>query len=182
MVDLYSYRSTYGGVFSVLTSVFFHHYMTRTTEEIKTDFAKHMSAFQTTLAWKTASVSELLAPVCMQLSRSKRAFDRWKDRNLFLEAKIIKASNETIRDLLLAKGHLIPPSLLEDAGKLVEHYDRWLEEFDRQRSEIHPDLGTPFVFVGHKGYPFPIESEKQFHKAFRDLWLELYGSNPTKAD
>ena len=86
----------------------------------------------------------------------------------------MKTGNETIRDLLLTKGHLIPPELLEDAGKLVEHYDVWLEKFEKQRSSENPDPEAKFVFAGPDGFPFPSESEKRFQDKFRAYWGDLY--------
>jgi hypothetical protein len=124
--------------------------------------------------WREESVAELLGPMNMQFSRTQRAFQRWNAQNLFLEAKVVKVGNETIRDLLLTKGHLIPPDLLEDAGLLIEHYDVWLEAFERQRSSENPNLETKFVFVGPAGFPFPSESERKFRERFRDFWNQLY--------
>jgi hypothetical protein len=88
---------------------------------------------------------------------------------------VIREGNLAIRDLLLQKGHLIPPELLEDAGLLVEHYDRWLEEYEKQRLAEHPDLDAPFTFVGPQGYPFPGKADRRFRAAFKSLWVELYG-------
>ena len=124
--------------------------------------------------WKEECVSRLLGPLYMQFDRTKRAFDRWNSKNLFLEATVVRRGNETIRDLLLENGHLIPPDLLNDAGKLVEHYDVWLEKFEKQRSAENPDLETPFVFVGPDGYPFPRDSERSFREKFHDYWGDLY--------
>jgi hypothetical protein len=70
---------------------------------------------------------------------------------------------------------LIPPELLEDAGKLVEHYDVWLEKFEKQRLAEQPDLETPFTFVGPEGYPFPRQSAQRFKDKFREYWGQLYG-------
>jgi hypothetical protein len=113
----------------------------------------------------------------MQLDRTKRAFDRWTDKSPFIEKKIIGEGNKTIRDLLLGKGHLIPPNLLNDAGRLVEHYDRWLEEFEKKRLAENPDLETRFIFVGPAGFPFPTDSDERFRQAFQSLWKELYGAD-----
>lgn len=78
-------------------------------------------------------MTELLGPVAIQLDRTQRAFQRWQAHNVFLESKVIREGNLAIRDLLLLKPHLMPPDLLTDAGLLIEHYDRWLEEFARVR-------------------------------------------------
>lgn len=142
--------------------------------EIKNQSEKNLEIFQSKRTWKENSISELLGPLYLQFDRTNRAMHRWKSQNLYLEAKVIKVGNLAIRDLLLTKSHLIPPELLEDAGKLVEHYDRWLEEFENIRGSEKPDLETPFVFVGHKEFPFPKVAEVKFLKAFHDTWKELY--------
>lgn len=110
----------------------------------------------------------------MQMERTRRAFDCYTAKNIFLEAKVLRDGNLTIRDLLLTTPHLIPPALLDDASRLVEHYDRWLEEYERVRSAENPDLDSPFVFVGPKGFPFPSDAETRFHQAFKEYWNELY--------
>jgi hypothetical protein len=120
--------------------------------------------------------SELLAPVVMQLERTKHAFDRWQSKNLYLESEIIRKGNLAIRDLLLAKAHLIPPDLAADAQALVTHYDRWLEEYERVRGGAEPDLEEPFIFVGPKGYPFPVRAEQRFRECFEQLRQTLYGN------
>lgn len=153
-----------GAVVSSVMGLIFHKYVTRAEQEIKSQ-----------RVWKEEAVSELLGPVNMQLDRTKRAFDRWTSKNLYLEAKVIKEGNETIRDLLLTKGHLIPPELLEDAGKLIEHYDVWLEKFEKQRKAEKPDLESSFTFVGPEGYPFPRQSANRFQEKFQEYWKELYG-------
>lgn len=154
-----------GTVVSAVMGIMFKSYLTKVEQEIKSR-----------RTWKEESVAELLGPVNMQLDRTNRAFGRWREKSVYLEAKIIKQGNETILDLLLTKGYLIPPELLQDAGQLIEHYDVWLEEFDRQRVATNPDLETPFVFAGPLGYPFPRESADRFQAKFAEYWAELYGS------
>ena len=83
--------------------------------------------------------------------------------------EVIREGNLAIRDLLLTKGYLIPPELLNDAGMLVEHYDRWLEEFEKKRSSEEPDLDSAFVFVGPQGFRFPSESEAKFKDKFGEI-------------
>ena len=152
-----------GTFVSAVAGVLFTGYVTRVTEEVRSQ-----------RSWKERSVAELLGPMNIQFDRTKRAFDRWKEKNLYLEAKVIKVGNETIRDLLLTKGYLIPPELLEDAGKLVEHYDVWLEIFERQRGGKEPDLKSKFVFAGPEGFLFPREAEARFRETYRRYWKELY--------
>ena len=143
--------------------------------EIKRQFDERFREFESTRLWKESCLSQLLGPAVMQLKRTKRAFNRWNSKNLYLEAKIVREGNETIRDLILSKGHLIPPELMEHAEKLVEHYDRWLEEFDTKRAREFPDNDDAFVFVGTQGFPFPSDAEEKIIDTFRKLQRELYG-------
>jgi hypothetical protein len=117
----------------------------------------------------------LLGQLCIQFGRTKRAFQRYNDTNLFLEAKVLKESNERIRDLLLEKPYLIPPELIEDAIRLIEHYHVWLDEFYKQRDSENPNLKAKFIFVRKKGFYFPRDSEQRFKDKYFELWNELYG-------
>ncbi len=154
-----------GGVVSAVIGILFKGLITRVEAEIRSR-----------RTWKEESVAELLAPLNMQFDRTKRALDRWHSKNLFLEAKVVGEGNRIIRDLLLNKGHLIPPELLENAGKLVEHYDVWLENFEKQRCSEAPDLETRFIFAGPDGFPFPSESENGFRRIYRQYWHDLYAA------
>lgn len=156
-------------VVSAVIGVMFQGYRTRTETRVKSQYS-----------WKEQSVTDLLAPLNMQFDRTERAFNRWGEKNLYLEMKVVKVGNETIRDILLTKGHLIPPDLRVDAGKLIEHYDVWLEKFEKQRLTENPDLNAPFVFVGPDGYPFPSAAEKNFRDTFKAYWHDLYGSSNKK--
>ena len=155
-----------GGLVTAILGFLLQRRTARIEGQIKDQYDKSLSLFQSTLSWKVQSVSELLGPMYIQLDRTKRAFNRWEKKNIYLEAKVIREGNLAIRDLLLSKGHLIPPELLEDAGLLIEHYDRRLEQYDRLRGGEEPDLNAAFVFVGPEGYPFPVESEKRFLNVF----------------
>lgn len=150
-------------VVSTVIGIALHGFKTRAEARAKSQYS-----------WKEQSVTELLAPLNMQFERTERAFGRWNSKNLYLEMKVVKVGNETIRDLLLTKGHLIPPDLRAEAGSLVEHYDVWLEKFEKQRLSENPDLDAPFVFVGPDGYPFPSKAERKFRETFKSYWDDLY--------
>lgn len=148
---------------------------TRTVEsEIKANFDRQLKIFESTRSWKEQALFELLGPVVMQLQRTKHAFERWKVKDLGLEAMVIRTGNLTIRDLLLGKGHLIPATLHEDAMRLVAHYDAWLLKFDELRGDRDKTDQSPFVFVGPDGYPFPRASQDRIIDAFFALRHELY--------
>lgn len=142
---------------------------------IKEEFDQRITTFKSSREWKEQSVSELLGPIYMQLDRSNRALKHYKGNNYYLEEKVMANANLCIRDLLISRPHLIPPDLLEEATLLIEHYDRWLEEFDRVRGGSEPDLNKPFVFVGAQGFPFPKNAEESFKKAYLGIWGDLYG-------
>ena len=148
---------------------------TKVTEEVRSQFKTAFEVFRSQRGWKEQSLAEFLGPINMQLRRTKLAFMRWDDFNLYLEMTIIAKGNETARDLLLNKGHLIPPELMDCASKLIEHYDVWLEKFKRERLSQKPDLETKFIFTGPDGYPFPSECGTKFRQKYKELWKEVYG-------
>jgi hypothetical protein len=120
-------------------------------------------------------LSELFGPMVMQLERTKRAFHRWSKRNPYLEGQVIKVGNETVPGLLLHRGDLIPADLMGDAAAFVEHYDAWLEEFDRWRTARDAGEASPdFIFSGPAGHPFPHLAEEHFRERFEALRRELY--------
>jgi hypothetical protein len=163
-----------GAVMSTVLGYLFLERTKRTEEEIKAQFQKSLEEFRSQRAWRERSLGELLAPVVMQLRRTKRALDRWEKQNLYLEMKVMREGNITVRDLLLGKGHLIPPSLAECADRLIEHYDVWLEEFERTRLAKKPDLKTKFVFAASKGYAFPKDCDQAFRDEFERMFKEVY--------
>ena len=115
---------------------------------------------------------ELLKPLVQQLDRTAEAFKRYSPRNFAVEAEL-RYGNRRARDLLVEKRDLIPDHLREDAARLAEHYEVWLQEYVRIRVGEKPDLETPFVFAGAKGYPFPAESEERFRAEFEKYRREL---------
>lgn len=115
----------------------------------------------------------LLVPLVVQLDRTKDAFDRWGDRNLALESQTIRDGNLKARNLLEKHSQLVPPELQEARRKLVEHYDRWLEEYQKLREETKSK--EPFVFVGPKGYPFPTDAEGYFRARLEYVRSQLGG-------
>lgn len=154
---------------------------TRQIEEaVRQDSEKNIQRFISTREKQEEMLTALIGPICMHLHRTKRAFMRYKDSNAYLEAEVLYKGNSHARDLILQKGYLLDAELLHEAVKLLEHYDAWLEEYSRQRSDPYTP-GARFVFAGPKGYPFPAEAEKAFMHACRDLRMELYGQELDEA-
>ena len=164
-----------GAVVSAILGLFFQRYLKSVEARINEELQRNVEVFRTTRAWQEAAIAELLGPMVMQFDRIKRAFNRYQRKNIYLETKVIAEGNSTIKTLLLSRGHLIPTELIDDAGRLVEHFDVWLEEFERVRDEKKPELETPFVFVGPKGFGFPTRSEQKFIEAFHRLRNKVCG-------
>src|SRR6266403_1743780 len=102
--------------------------------------------FRSRRTWKEKSVAELLGPLYMQFERTKRAFNRYSVKNTYLEAQVLREGNLAIRDLLIRNVYLIPPHLVEDAARLVAHYDRWLEQYELLRSSPNSQPNSPVCF------------------------------------
>lgn len=133
--------------------------------EIGARFDEQLSVFQSTRLWRERALAELFGPLQMNFARTGAAFPRWDRKNLYLEGQVVRTGNETIRDLLLAKGHLIPPHLVESATQLVVHYDVWMEAYDRLRRSSEGDDGSAFVFVGPAGYPLPRTPRRRLRRS-----------------
>ena len=159
-----------GSVISAVTGIILYRRSKTIESEVKHQFQKQFTLFQSKRNWEEQTISELLGPLYIQFDRTKRAFDKWDGKNLYLEANVIREGNTVIRDLLLTKGHLIPPDLFEHAGKLIDHYDNWLEEFDRIRVKKESGENVTFVFT----YDFPRDSVNAFKESFQILRGELY--------
>ena len=163
----------------------------RSSEQVLTEFLSRREA-------KEKILNDLIGPVVMNLHRTAQAFKRYscastetsvQDEDMsgkgsfgqaskwaqpdtrYLEVEILKRANENIRDILLAKGYWLDGELLEHSIELIEHYDAWLEEWDKRRSNGSKE-GK--VWAGPQGYPFPIEAEAAFIKECKRIRSELY--------
>jgi hypothetical protein len=122
---------------------------------------------------KRSLVLELLLPMKVHFERTRDAFRRWTDNppptpNLVIEDAIME-SNSTIRDLLKAKWYMIPAELQDDALLLIQHYDAWMDEYERLRPDGIRNPDVPYVFVGPQGTPFPREAERNFMLRYEEL-------------
>lgn len=141
-------------------------------ELIRDELARNQLRFKSTREREEEVLGELLGPVSWQLQRTRRGFEAWTSPDRFIENRIIREANVAARELLFAKGHLLPPEYWGDAHTLIEHYDRWLQEYEDVRAKGRSEEG--FVFVGPKGFPFPREAEERLQEYFRASWSRLY--------
>ena len=167
-----------GSVIAAVLGVLTRKRLLTLESEIEDRFRKAVEARQS--QW--ALLSEVLGPVCAHLRRTNMAFARWRELNLFLEQQIIAESNAEIRRILLQKYHLLTPDLRSPAMALIEHYDMWFEEFERQRRSQKPSAGTAaFVFAGPQGYPFPRSAEQMFEEALTLVHSKLLGADSLRS-
>jgi hypothetical protein len=159
-----------GGVIAAVLGLVTHRHSLRQKSEIEDQFRRLVETRES----RWALLQEVLGPVNAHLARTRLAFGRWREQNLFLEQQIIYESNAEIRRILLAKYHLLTPELRPHAMELVQHFDRWFEEFEKQRRAQTPsDGGASFVFVGPQGYPFPRAAEEAFTAALDQTYTQL---------
>lgn len=170
------WQVTLGGLLgSGLATTLLGMILARRIQRIQRQVEEEFNTRQSRRDYQRQALFELFGPSKMQFLRTKRAFDRWRDRNDFLEEQVVRAGNLAIRNLLLEKGHLIPPDLINHAESLIEHYDAWLEAFERERgSGKKANLEVKRIFVGPAGYPFPKDAEKAFRARADQLQRELF--------
>jgi hypothetical protein len=125
-------------------------------------------------AWKESSLLHVFGPLRLEFERTKAAFRRLKPHDNWIEANVMKASNTRIRDMLLENGHLIPPDLVDDAAALIEHYDVYLQEYDRVRESEDASRIEAYIFAGPKGFPFPKHAQGRMIEHYEELLTELY--------
>ncbi len=165
-------------VTTVLTSgiaYYFHKKTERGTAEVKREFERLAQIQSSDFEWRK-KVTELLGQVYIHLNRSRMAFEhtysRLQEYDAVFEDEVIYHSNKLLRDTLLANGNHLPPELLEQASKLIKHYDAWLVKYEKLRKQ-QKDNSTVQIYVGPDGYPFPIDAEELFKEKYQELFREL---------
>lgn len=139
----------------------------RMKKTIEEEFKKRDKFFEVQFNFKLRALEELLAPVKLQLIRSKITLSGYDANNEYRE-KILKECNETIRHLLLEKGHLIPADLIPYAEKFISHYDEWLQAY-RTHRELQNKPEVSHVFT----YNFPHDAERAFTEKYNAYRNEL---------
>ena len=167
-----------GGVIAALMTLVAHKYQTHTEEAIKAEFAEIRSA----RAWREKILATVVGPVVMHLDRTDRVSRRYrqdaaKKKPSYLDARTMRESNEAVRAILLANGHLIPEELREHSHRLIEHYDVWIRRFDEKAAAGTPAPDTPFdiQFVEPR---FPRDATDAFRRVYESMRGELLGLEP----
>ena len=76
-----------GTVVSAMLGLIFHQRLKSIEARLNEELQRNVEIFRTTRAWQEAAISELLGPMVMQFDRVKRAFNRYKAKNIYLETK-----------------------------------------------------------------------------------------------
>lgn len=133
--------------------------------------------------WRERSLVEVVGPVTMHLSRTSHIAELYREGGhrekgtSYLQAQLLRESNERVRSILISRGHLIPDSLQSHARALVRHYDAWLLRFD---AELAGRAGEPLSLdakfdIGFSRPEFPEDAPAAFEQVHRRLRAELYG-------
>lgn len=152
---------------SGILGFFFMQREERMKKTIEEEFKKRDKFFDVRFNFKLRVLEEVLAPIKLQLIRSKTTLSSYDANNEYRE-KILKECNEKIRDLLLEKGHLIPQELMPAAEKFITHYDEWLQAYKETR-KLRADDTARHVFT----YNFPHDAKKAFNETYNAYRKEL---------
>jgi hypothetical protein len=123
------------------------------------------------VAWKEASLEKVVAPVVLNLERTRIAYDRYTRVRSFGFASMLYESNKRNRELLLTNGHLLPDELLEPSNCLVAHYDIWIQRYEATLKDknLQPDDKFELGFADLSFEPcseFPKASSEKFQQTF----------------
>lgn len=113
---------------------------------------------------------ELLAPLKVQLDRTREALERWQAQDENTE-RFVKQSNEYIRDLLISRAYLIPKDLQGAANQLLVHYNNWFKKYDDVYKDGIRDPKVSHVFTRD----FPHEAERQILAKYDALRSKTIG-------
>jgi|TARA_B110000879_G_C11182935_1_gene519525 hypothetical protein len=111
---------------------------------------------------------DVLGKVSLNFERSKIAYENYiREGKIYLHARILKESNQRIRDLLLENAHILKNNLRDDAVDLITHYDIWFEMWNDLKQKIAPELYDVFIFENK--FKFPKEAEKRLKEEFSKI-------------
>lgn len=163
-------------LFTSAIAYFFHKRTERQNAVLKREFEQLSSKDNSHFEWRKNTV-ELLGQVYIHLNRLglgfQNKYSKIPEYDSYYEDEIIFKSNQHIRDLLINNGHFLPPELLDEASKLIEHFDVWLTKYNQIRS-IDKDTKTTQIYVGPDGFRFPENAERLFKEKYVEMFNDLH--------
>ena len=116
---------------------------------------------------------EFLGKLVILFGRSKITYKQYIENNRsFTYAKILRETNTQLRNELIGKSYLLSHELRQEALKLINHYDFWLQRWDDLFSSDTFKLDDTFVFSNN--CTFPKESEDKLIKEFSNSEKKRY--------
>ncbi|MCK5537579.1 MAG: hypothetical protein KAI79_12185 [Bacteroidales bacterium] len=113
-----------------------------------------------------------LGEISIEFKRSGITYKEYiESGNKFIYARILKESNTNIRNLLLHNSFLLSEELQDDALKLINHYDIWMEKWNELYNK--KALGLEDIFIFQNKHLFPRESEQKLMNKYNELKKEL---------
>jgi hypothetical protein len=99
-------------------------------------------------------VVNFLGVVITQINRSNFAYKSYiESGNIFMYAKILKTSNDELRDLLVSKSHLLPLERYRNALALIHHIDVWSVLWEDAFLLLSPSINSVFKFDNEVNFP-----------------------------
>lgn len=155
---------------------FFHKKTERQNAVLKREFDELSKKDTVHFEWRKNTV-ELLGQVYIHLNRIssgfKNKYSKMKEYDPYYEDEIMYYSNKHIRDVLINNGHYLPPELLDEANKLIEHFDIWLSKYNQIRS-VEKNDQIKQIYVGPDGFRFPENAEKMFKEKYIEMFNILH--------
>tara|TARA_R110002050_G_scaffold13971_2_gene44467 strand:+ start:12198 stop:12557 length:360 start_codon:yes stop_codon:yes gene_type:complete len=113
---------------------------------------------------------ELLYAIVFQMERAQRAYQYYRNEQVYLHACNIYKGNNEMASLLTRYGWKLDNEIYEGSLDLLEHLDVWLEQFYHLKSELNPSPQTKFIFERFKGTrPFPQGFRQQIEKELKKV-------------
>jgi|AntAceMinimDraft_12_1070368.scaffolds.fasta_scaffold35485_2 hypothetical protein len=97
---------------------------------------------------------DFIGEIKTQLDRLHLAYKAYiNGGKIFLYAKILKTSNDELRDLLIRKTHLLPIEQIPNAVALIHHIDVWSTLWEDAYLSLKPSMFSVFVFNNEVNFP-----------------------------
>jgi hypothetical protein len=102
----------------------------------------------------TANSFDFLGIAQTLLDRAALAYRAYMHNGrVFLYARIMKDSNDQLREVMIQNTHILPPAQRQDALALIHHIDVWSAIWEQTFSQEKPALNSAFVFENSVNFP-----------------------------
>jgi len=117
---------------------------------------------------------QLIAPLYLLLQLSGKSYQQYLDNKIYLNAAILRRTNQRICKLLYQSLALVPEELHEDVVALLNHYNGWLIQFNNHKRDKKPGLADPFIFGQiDRALAYPLQAEEDIIRYYKRVKQEL---------